>query len=77
MVRIAPSHRRRRFVQCLVDADRLSTEQLIVVVRARFSVSALARCAALRVLTALAPIEVTQGRPYLERRRLVRKHYGV
>lgn len=35
------------------------------------------RAAALRVLVARAPIEVTHGRPYPERRLLVRKHYQV
>ena len=69
--------RRLRFQRLLADAQHLTTAQLIVAVRAKFSVSALARCAALRVLVARAPIEVTQGRPYLERRRLVRKHYSV
>ena len=77
MVRTAHSHRRRRFVQCLVDADRLSTEQLIVVVRDKFGVSALGRCAALRTLIARAPLEVTRGQPYLTRRQYVREHYQV
>ena len=37
----------------------------------------LARAAALRILVATAPIDVTQGRPFLERRWLVREHYRV
>jgi hypothetical protein len=77
MAGAALSPRRPRFVQLLVDADRLSTEQLVVAIRAKFSVSALGRCAALRTLIARAPIEVTRGQPYLVRRRYVREHDQV
>lgn len=35
------------------------------------------RAAALRILVDRAPIDVTKGRPFAERRRLVRKHYKV
>ena len=77
MAGIVLLQRRRRFMQLLVEADRLSTEQLIAAMRARFSVSALARCAALRTLIDRAPLEVTRGQPVLIRRRYVREHYQV
>lgn len=35
------------------------------------------RAAALRVLTSISPVEVTKGRPYAERRLLVRKHFSI
>ena len=53
------------------------TEQLMYVLSRPDRYSPLFRSAALRNLVASAPLTVTQGRSYLERRRLVRCHYGV
>lgn len=71
-----PTHRLRRFLNLLAGLRRCTVPDLIPIVRERRH-SVLLRVAALRWLIHLAPLEVTQGRCYLARRRLVRQHYGV
>ena len=55
----------------------LPSFQLIRIIRSVESYSPLMRAAALRNLVCSAPYEVTRGRCYSERRRLVRAYFGV
>lgn len=55
----------------------LSNEQLNAIVNNKAGYSAMFRSAALRNLTFGAPLEITGGRPYAERRRAVRAHYNI
>ena len=71
-----PTHRLRRFLNLLAGLRRCTVPDLIPIVREQRH-PLLLRVAALRWLILLAPLEVTQGRCYLARRRLVRQHYGV
>lgn len=75
--RVLASEKRQRFFGLVRATFPLSTIDLIQVINAADRYSALMRAAALRNLVCLAPVEVTQGRSYLERRRLVRAHFGV
>ena len=50
---------------------------LLRIIRDRPGRSPRFRAAALRNLICDASLEVTQGQPYLQRRRLVREHYRV
>lgn len=54
----------------------LPAHHLVLVIRDQ-TYSARFRAAALRNLVAVAPIEVTKGRCFAERRKLVRQHYQV
>jgi hypothetical protein len=65
------------FAFMVYDTRRCSTEALIAIVRARGRYSPQYRTAALRHLVMDAPLEVTGGRPFAERRRRVRQHYGI
>ena len=55
----------------IVDAD------LILTVRASGTCSLTLRAAALRVLIGQAPLSVTLGRPYIDRRAAVRAHLRI
>lgn len=50
---------------------------LIDIVRNKERYSVLLRSAALRSLVCSSPVELTLGRCYAERRRIVRAHYGI
>ncbi|MBY0365419.1 hypothetical protein [Roseateles aquatilis] len=65
-----------RLLRLLAGLRRRSTEELLPILRERRH-PPLLRVAALRWLVHLAPLDVTQGRSYAARRRLVRRHYGV
>jgi hypothetical protein len=54
-----------------------SREQLVRIVRSKALYSAHYRTAALRHLVVAAPLSVTGGQPFAERRRRVRQHYGI
>lgn len=56
---------------------RLPESMLLSIVRARGRYPATYRAAALRHLVAQAPVSVTCGLPFAQRRRLVRRHYGI
>ena len=75
--RLLASPRRQKFFGHIRATTVLPHHHLIRVVQAAHQYSPLMRVAALRILIANAPVEVTKGRCYLERRRLVRTHYGV
>lgn len=66
-----------RFGLVLYDTSGLSHDVLIGIVKARRRYSTHYRAAALRNLVIDAPLSVTGGLPFPERRRLVRRHYGV
>lgn len=71
--------RTRHFCQLVTYCyKQLPTIEVAVnVIRAKGQYSPLLRAAALRNLIAMAPIDVTRGRPDLSARRLVRGHYNV
>jgi hypothetical protein len=48
-----------------------------MIVKAKLRYSTHYRTAALRCLIGAAPLTVKRGRPFAERRRLVRRYYGV
>lgn len=70
------SDKRLKFRRHILAADRLATDVLVRDLRCAEQ-AAFARAAGLRVLIARAPVSVTLGRPFAERRRLVRQHYAV
>ncbi|RKT10622.1 hypothetical protein B0G69_8055 [Paraburkholderia sp. RAU2J] len=55
----------------------LSHEELLRIVKAKKRYSPHFRAAALRHLVMAAPLSVTAGRPFAERRRRVRAHYRI
>ena len=69
--------RRARFHLLVHETYRFNEQELLVIVRGRDVFSPRYRAAALRHLHRIAPLEVTQGRPFAEARRLARRHYGV
>lgn len=75
--RVLCSLRRQRFFGHIRSTYVLPEHHLVRIAKARSQYSPLMRSAALRNLVAIAPLEVTKGRCYLERRRLVRSHYGI
>ncbi len=66
-----------RFGLMIFQTSGLDQETLVHIVRARKRYSTHFRAAALRNLICDAPLAVTGGRPFAERRRRVRRHYGV
>ncbi len=56
--------------------SKLSTPELVCIAASK-KMSANLRAAALRVLTGIAPVEVTMGLHYAARRILVRKHFAI
>ncbi|PVX85757.1 hypothetical protein [Paraburkholderia unamae] len=71
------NERRAQFHHLVYVTYELSESQLLAVVRAKDAFSVRYRAAALRHLHRLAPLDVTQGRPFAEARRLVRRHHDV
>jgi hypothetical protein len=70
------THRLHRLVVLSTGLRHYGIEQLLAVIREpRYP--PLLRLAALRWLVHWAPLDVTKGAPYPQRRRLVRRHYGV
>lgn len=66
-----------RFARMVHDTYGLSHELLVHIVRSKDRYSVHYRTAALRHLVMSAPLDVTGGRPFAGRRRLVRRHYGI
>jgi hypothetical protein len=75
--RVLASEKRQRFFGHLRATEVLPVYHLIRIARSSADYNPRVRAAALRQLVARAPIEVTLGRPFPERRRLVRTHYGI
>lgn len=75
--RVLASLRRQRFFGHIQASNVLPVYHLVRIAKAKGQYSPLMRVAALRNLIAAAPLEITQGRSYLERRQLVRIHYGI
>lgn len=71
------TRRRERFNRLVHDASKMDTHALVECVRAKTRFTPLARVAALRVLIHHAPIEITRGAVYLQRRAFVREHFKV
>ncbi|RQR65298.1 hypothetical protein DIE18_02100 [Burkholderia sp. Bp9125] len=69
--------RLQRFIAYVHKLSGTPATVLENLVRDRTRYSPLYRSAALRHLICSAPLEVTGGRPYLERRRSVRQHLGI
>jgi len=76
-VYVLASEKRQRFMLHVRTTNVLPIYHLVRIAKARDSYSPQMRAAALRNLVAQAPVEVTQGRCFAERRRLVRAHYEV
>ena len=76
MNRVLASDRRQAFFGHIRACEVLPPHHLKRVITDE-GYSARLRSAALRVLVAKSPIEITQGRPFAERRRLVRQHYKL
>lgn len=76
-LRVLCSIRRQKFFGHIRATDVLPDHHLVRIAKAKQQYSPLMRSAALRNLIAAAPLDVTKGRCYLERRRLVRSHYGI
>jgi hypothetical protein len=74
---VLASERRQRFFKHIRSTYPLQPHQLVHIIRARERYSPLVRVAALRNLICSTSVEITQGRSYLDRRRLVRHHFGV
>jgi hypothetical protein len=70
------THRLNRLAVLSTGLRKYSTEGLLSVIRER-RYPPLLRIAALRWLIYRAPLDITKGAPYLERRRYVRQHYAV
>ena len=68
--------KRIAFQRAILASYGMTPAELCVIVRERRH-SLLMRVGALRNLIGSADLSITHGRCYLERRRLVRKHYGV
>jgi hypothetical protein len=66
-----------RFGKMIFQTYALPREVLVQIIRSKTHYSAHYRAAALRNLIGHAPLSVTGGRPFADRRRLVRRHYGV
>ncbi|MFL9995271.1 hypothetical protein PQR34_32260 [Paraburkholderia sediminicola] len=66
-----------RLVKMIFHTNGLPPAVLLQIIRSRDRYSPLYRTAALRHLVFHAPLSVTGGRPFAERRRRVRKHYAV
>ena len=69
--------RRAQFYRLVFETYVLNESQLLLIVRSKDVWSARYRAAALRHLHRLAPLDVTQGRPFADARRLARRNYGV
>lgn len=70
-------HRIVRFAMLVYATYGLPRETLLGIVKAKRRYSPHYRAAALRHLVGDAPLTVTGGQPFAERRRRVRSHYGI
>lgn len=68
---------RQRFYRQIYSTRGLTIAQLIGVIKNHAIYSPRFRSAALRNLMGQAPLTITQGRPFAQKRILVRKHYNV
>lgn len=75
-MRVLPE-RRFRFMALVRDTYKLPTHALVAIVGDKDRYSVRLRAAALRNLVCSSPVELTQGRCYFAKRRLVRAHYGI
>lgn len=66
-----------RFSRLVFQTSGLPEAVLLSIVRDRAGFSARYRTAALRHLIHCAPVSITQGLPFAQRRRRVRSHYGI
>jgi hypothetical protein len=66
-----------RFSRLINETSHFNESDLLLIVRSKDCYSPRYRAAALRHLVMCAPLSVTQGRPFAERRRMVRVHYGA
>lgn len=71
------NHRIGKFARLVNATHGLPESVLVTIVKASDLHSPSYRAAALRHLVACSPISVTLGLPFAQRRRLVRRHYGV
>lgn len=71
------SERRQAFFGHIRATHCLPAYHLVRIIRSKDCYSVRVRAAALRNLVGIASLDVTQGRPFAERRRLVRQHYDV
>lgn len=71
------SHRLMTFSRAIMLVYGRGIDELVQIVRNRGRYQIIYRLAALRCLVARAPLEVTHGAPYLQRRMAVRRHYRV
>jgi hypothetical protein len=70
------THRLNRLISLMTGLRRCGVDDLVALIREQ-RYPPLLRIAALRWLIHLAPLDVTHGAPYVDRRRHVRQHYGV
>jgi microcystin degradation protein MlrC len=66
-----------RFNMQMFHLYGLPKDELVRIVKAKRRYSAHYRAAALRHLVVEAPLAVTGGLPFAQRRRRVRAHYGI
>ncbi|MFM0027456.1 hypothetical protein PQR70_14455 [Paraburkholderia madseniana] len=66
-----------RLSMTLYHLRDLPDDQLVRIVKSKNRYSTHYRAAALRHLVAGAPLAVTGGQPFAERRRRVKRHYGI
>jgi|JI10StandDraft_1071094.scaffolds.fasta_scaffold80572_3 hypothetical protein len=75
--RVLASPRRQAFMAQIRATYAMPLAVLLNVVRNRDSYTPLYRTAALRNVVCAAPLDVTQGRCFAERRRLCRSHFAI
>ena len=75
--RVLASAKRQRFFGHIRSTNVLPIYHLVRVANAKEQYSPLMRSVALRNLVGIAPLEVTKGACYSERRRAVRAFYGI
>ena len=76
VMRVLPETR-FRFMALVRDTYKQPTHALVAIIGAKDRYSVRLRAAALRNLVCNSPVELTQGRCYSAKRRLVRAHYGI
>lgn len=77
LLRVLAGEKRQRFFGHLRATYVLPEHHLVRIAKSANSYSSAVRAAALRNLVCKAPLEVTKGLPYAQRRRLCRVHYGI
>ncbi len=75
--RVLASEKRQRFFGHIRATSMLPVHHLVRIAGAADQYMPRVRAAALRNLVAEAPLEVTKGAPFAQRRKAVRLHYGV